>query len=143
MKKFSGGKTLAVVAVAGGAILASIAPVMAEVSAQSPSAALVRVESPAKLKALGAAVEVDVTYSCPVSQSPAYVSLSVTQNVGIGIASGSASKSVTCTGGFQTVKMSVTPQNWAFNVISPAFAKAELSAWPHSATDERQIKIGF
>lgn len=37
MKKFTAGKTAAVVAVAGGAVLASIAPVMADVSAQSPS----------------------------------------------------------------------------------------------------------
>ena len=50
MTKLSMGKTAAIVAVAGGAVLASIAPVMADVSAQSPSAGAIRVES-AKLKA--------------------------------------------------------------------------------------------
>jgi hypothetical protein len=52
MKKYFGGKALAVAAVAGGAIIASVAPVMAEVSAESPSVALIRVENPAKIKAL-------------------------------------------------------------------------------------------
>jgi hypothetical protein len=142
MKKFSAGKMTAVVAVAGGAVLASIAPVMADVSAQSPSLGLVRVESPAKLKAWGAAVEVDVTYSCPSSQSQAYVYLSVTQNRPlIGLASGSGSRTVSCTGGFETIKVNVVAQTKAFGSVAPAFAKADLQAYPHSATDERTISL--
>ncbi|RDI30769.1 hypothetical protein [Lentzea flaviverrucosa] len=142
MKKFTAGKTAAVVAVAGGAILASIAPVMADVSAQSPSQALVRVESPAKRKASGAAVEADVTFSCPAGVQQGYINLSITQRVPFGVASGSTSKSVTCTGAFQTVKVSVTAQNRAF-LGGRAYAKAELSAWPHSATHEGEIQIDW
>ncbi|GGN12688.1 hypothetical protein GCM10011609_61220 [Lentzea pudingi] len=140
MKKLTAGKTAAVVAVAGGAILASIAPVLADVSAQSPSQALVRVESPAKWKALGAAVEVDVTFSCPASPSQGYVNISISQTVLGGVASGGTSKSVTCTGAFQTIKLSVTAQNRAFR-WGTAYAKAELSSWPHSATHEGEIQI--
>jgi hypothetical protein len=143
MKKFSGGKTLAVVAVAGGAILASIAPVMADVSAQSPSTSLVRIESPGKLKALGAAIEIDVTYSCPSSQPQAYLYVNVSQTVIAGVASGTASKNVTCTGGFETVKVSVTAQGRSFHPFSKAYAKADLSAWPNSASDEREIDLRY
>ena len=142
MKKFSAGKTAAVLAVAGGAVLASIAPVMADVSAQSPSQSLVRVEDPGKLKAWGAAVELDVTYSCPVSQSQAYVYVSLTQNRPlIGLATGTGSKNVTCTGGFSTVKISVTAQNRGFGWGVPAFAKADLQAYPNTASDERTISL--
>ncbi|MEU3645408.1 hypothetical protein AB0E59_18650 [Lentzea sp. NPDC034063] len=141
MKKFSGGKALAVVAVVGGAVLASIAPVMAEVSAQSPSLGAVRVEPTAKVKALGAAVEVDVTYSCPVGQSQSYVYVNVTQSFFIGVASGSGSKVVTCTGGFETVKVTATANpGWPFGV-GIAYAKADLNSYPHSASDEKQIWI--
>jgi hypothetical protein len=142
MMKLSGGKTLAVVAVAGGAILASIAPVMAEVSAQSPSAGLVRVES-AKWKAFGAAAEVKVTYTCPVGTQSTYLNVSLTQNVGIGVASGSAYKdSVPCTGGFETTTLNVTANDRAFLLGGKAFAKAELRGYPNvSSRDEREVWI--
>jgi hypothetical protein len=142
MMKFSGGKTLAVAAVAGGALAASIAPVMAEVSAQSPSTNLVRVESPAKLKAWGAAVDVQVTYVCSQSSGPAYVSVSLSQNVLGRIASGYASKSVTCTGGFETTTLSLQAQNLAFWPLD-AHAKADLSSYPNPATDARVIKLQY
>jgi hypothetical protein len=144
MMKFSGGKTLAVAAVAGGALLASIAPVMAAVSAESPSLALIRVEPDAKIKALGAAIEVKVTYACPRTSLPStgYVYLNVTQNVFGRIASGSASKTVNCTGGFETTTVTVAAQNLAF-WPGKAFAKADVSAYPHAATDEREIKLSY
>ena len=143
MKKFFGGKTLAVVAVAGGAVLASIAPVMAEVSAQSPSAGLVRVES-AKLKALGAAAEVKVTYTCPVGTQSTYLSLTLTQNVGIGVASGNAYKdNLPCTGGFETTTLNVSANDRAF-LWGKAFAKAELRGYPNvNSRDEREIWINL
>lgn len=142
MKKFSGGKSLAVAAVVGGAVIASVAPVMADVSAQSPSTSLVRVESPAKLKAWGAAAEVKVTYVCPQGQSSTYLYVSLTQNVLGRIASGSASKSVTCTGGFETTTLSVTATNLAFWPLK-AFAKADLNTWPNPAADEREINLEY
>ena len=142
MMKFSGGKTLAVVAVAGGALAASIAPVMADVSAQSPSTSLVRVESPAKLKAWGAAVDVQVTYVCP-RYSSSYLYVSLSQNVLGRIATGGASKQVTCTGGFETTTLYIQAQNLAFWPIETS-AKAELNAYPNSpATDAREIKLQY
>jgi hypothetical protein len=142
MKKLSGGKTLAVVAVAGGALLASIAPVMADVSAQSPSQGLVRVES-AKYKTFGAAVEVKVTYTCPVGAQASYLSVSLTQNVGVGVASGSGyQENLSCTGAFQTTTVNVTASGHAFLLWGKAFAKADLRAYPNAnASDEREVRI--
>jgi hypothetical protein len=141
MKKLSGGRTVAVVAVAGGVILASIAPVMADVSAQSPSAGLVRVESPAKWKAWGAAIEVPVTYTCPVGTQSAYLNLSVTQSVWGLVASGSAYRDLDCTGGFETITLNVTANDHAFS-WGKAFAKAEVRGYPNvGARDEREISI--
>lgn len=143
MKKFSGGKAIAVAAVAGGAILASIAPVMADVAAQSPSTAVVRVESPAKLKAWGAVAEVKVTYACqPGTQN--YLNVSLTQSVFGSIAQGSAYKeNLNCTGGFETITMNVTASDKAFGPWD-AFAKAELRGFPNgNARDERVIKLSW
>ena len=142
MKKFSGGKTLAVAAVVGGAVLASVAPVMAEVSAQSPSLSAVRVEAPGKLKAWGAAVEVPVTYACPPGSSQPYVYVNLSQNVLGRIASGSGSKQVTCTGGFETTKVTVTAQNLAFWPVD-AFAQANLNAYPNTASHEAVIRLSY
>ena len=141
MVKFSG-RTLAIAAVAGGAVLASVAPVMADVSAQSPSQSAVRVQSPAKLKAWGAVAEVEVTYACPQYASSAYLYVYVNQNVWGRIASGSGSKSVTCTGGFETVKVNVAAQNLAF-WPADAFARADLNAYPGATSDERVIKLEY
>jgi hypothetical protein len=142
MKKLSGGKALAVAAVAGGAVLASVAPVMAEVSAQSPSVSAVRVDAPGKLKAWGAAVEVPVTYACPQGSSQPYVYVNLSQNVLGRIASGSGSKQVTCTGGFETTKVTVTAQNLAFWPVD-AFAQANLNAYPNTASHEAVIRLSY
>ncbi|HEX7302449.1 hypothetical protein [Lentzea sp.] len=145
MKKFSGGKTLAVVAVAGGAVLASIAPVMADVSAQSPSLGLVRVETPVKWKSLGAVLEVPVTYTCPVGTQSPYLQVNVTQSVLGGIASGNAYRdNLNCTGGFETVTLNVTAESRSFSLLTPAFAKADLRGYPNvSARDEREVRVGL
>ncbi|MET9232480.1 hypothetical protein [Lentzea sp. NPDC003310] len=140
MKKFSAGKTAAVVAVAGGAVLASVAPVMADVSAQSPSQSVVRIESPAKVISVGAAVEVDVTYVCAAG-TRGNLSLSLTQRRLLGVATGSGYKAVDCTGGFATTKITVTATNRAFG-WGPAYAKAELYSQLANAADEREIHVG-
>ena len=145
MKKLSGGKTLAVVAVAGGAVLASIAPVMAEVSAQSPSAGAIRAESPAKLKAWGAAIEVQMTYACPAGHQ-GYFNVTVSQAKIGGVAVGSAYKdNLNCTGGFETTTVTVTANDRPFDAIAPAFAKSELRTYQNSnaARDEREIRINL
>ncbi|MEU0882978.1 hypothetical protein ABZ345_30595 [Lentzea sp. NPDC005914] len=143
MKKFSGGKTLAIAAVAGGAILASVAPVMADVSAQSPSAGLIRVESPAKLKAWGAAIEVKVTYTCPVGTQSS-LNLVVNQAKLGGVAIGGAYQSnLNCNGAFETVTLNVQANDRAFG-LGKAFAKAEIQGYPNvGAKDEREISIGL
>ncbi|MFD5830331.1 hypothetical protein [Lentzea sp. NPDC060358] len=144
MKKFSG-RTLSVVAVAGGAVLASIAPVMADVSAQSPSLGLVRVETPAKWKSLGAVLETQVTYSCPAGTQSPSLQLNLTQSVLGGIASGNAYRdNLNCTGAFETVTVNVTANDRSFSLITPVFAKAELRGYPNVlARDEREIRVSL
>ncbi|MFD9704939.1 hypothetical protein [Lentzea sp. NPDC059081] len=145
MKKLSGGRTLAVVAVAGGAVLASIAPVMADVSAQSPSLGAVRVETPAKWKSLGAVLETQVTYSCPVGTQSPYLQLNLTQSVLGGIASGGAYRdNLNCTGGFETITVNVTAEGRSFSLLTPVFAKAEVRGYPNvAARDEREIRVSL
>ncbi|WP_086663094.1 hypothetical protein [Lentzea kentuckyensis] len=136
------GKTAAVVAVAGGAVLASIAPVMAEVSAQSPSAGAIRVDS-AKLKALGAAVEVQVTYACPAGHI-GYFNVTLNQAKFLGVAVGSAYKdNLNCNGGFETTTVTVTASDRPFDVIAPAFSKSELRTYQNNnaAREEKEIRI--
>jgi hypothetical protein len=76
----------------------------------------------------------------PFSTSYLYVSLS--QNVLGRIASGGASKQVTCTGGFETTTLNIQAQNVAFWPVE-AYAKAELSTYPNPATDAREIKLQY
>ncbi|ANZ36217.1 hypothetical protein BBK82_09245 [Lentzea guizhouensis] len=144
MKKLAGGKALAVAAVVGGAVIASVAPVLADVSAQSPSTSAVRVETAAKYKAWGAVAEVQVSYACPAG-SQAYLNVQVTQSVLGGIASGGAYRdSLACTGGFQTITLNVTATERAFR-LGTAFGKAELRTYSSGgvARDERNITIGL
>src|SRR4051812_29995427 len=89
---------LAVVAVVAGTLVASVVPVSADVSADSPPLGLVRVVSPATLQAQGAAVTVRVTFVGPAS-SPTnfplgFLTLTVTERVGQQIASGTANTSI-------------------------------------------------
>lgn len=135
------GKALAVVAVAGGALLASVAPVMAQVSTQSPSNMAVQVESPAKAEVSGAVLKVDVTYTCPAG---AYggLRLQVAEAVAGGrIASGSEDVGVDCTGESKTVTVTVVAQDNAFR-RGIGYARVSLSApMVGVAKDERQITI--
>lgn len=141
MKKFSAGKTLAVVAVAGGSLIASVAPVMADVSTQSPSNLALRVESPAKVEVSGAVLKVKVTYACPVGSS-GNLSLQVTQAVAGGrIASGSGEAGVDCIGDFKTVTVTLTARDNAFR-RGIAYAQATMGVpMIGVAEDERQISI--
>jgi hypothetical protein len=145
MNKLSMGKTAAVVAVAGGAVLASIVPVMADVSAQSPSAGAIRAESPAKLKAWGAAIEVQMTYACPAGHT-GYFNVTVNQAKIGGVAVGSAYKdNLNCTGGFETTTVVVTANDRPFDIFAPAFAKSELRTYQNgnAARDDREIRISL
>ncbi|MFI6101322.1 hypothetical protein ACIA8G_37735 [Lentzea sp. NPDC051213] len=137
MKKFSRGRTLAVVAVAAGAVLASVAPVMADVSTQSPSAGI-KVEPIAKIQAAGAAVEIKVTYTCPAGFS-SYVFLDVNQAVIGGVAKGADSAEVRCTGKPESVSLIPIAQDRPFRWGS-AWVRANLTSFP-GTVDERTVTI--
>jgi hypothetical protein len=139
MKKLSGGKTLAVVAAMGGAVLASVMPVMADVSSDSPAAGTVKTESPAKIKAWGAAVEITVTYNCPTSSGlTSSLSVDINQAVFGGLAKGFANKTVPCTNKTETTTITATAQDKAF-IWGKAYVRAGLYTNPYSAHDEREI----
>jgi hypothetical protein len=141
MKKLSGGRTLAVAAVAGGALLASVAPVLADVSTQSPGVGI-KVEPIAKIKATGAAVEITVTYECPAgfpAWPPTYVFLDVNQAVFGGVAKGAGSLEVRCTGKPETVSLTPIAQDKPFRWGS-AWVRANLTTFP-DAKAERTVTI--
>ena len=141
MKRSFGGRTLAVVAAAGGALIASVAPAMAQVSTQSPSAMVVQVESPAKTEVRGVVLKVNVTYACPAGTT-VVLSLQVTEAVAGGrIASGSDDIGIDCTGESKTVTMTLTARDNAFR-RGTAYAEASMGApMIGSARDEREIMI--
>jgi len=133
----------AVAAVAGGVVLASVLPGYADVSTQSPSVAQIKVESPATLKADGAAVLVSVTYVCPIG-GPNSISVQLTQNVGGDIASGYGYvQYVACTATPQTAEIAVHAASGgkAFR-RGVAFASAQLmGGMPGGVTDNREIQV--
>jgi hypothetical protein len=136
-------RTLAVAAIAAGGLGAAVLPSSADVSAQSPSVAAVRVESPATLIARGAAIRVPVTVVCqPGGQ--AFLSVTVAQNAGGEIARSSDFMSISsCTGDFQRFDLSMISETSAPFRRGVAFATATLNVPgnPGPATDEREIKI--
>ncbi|MFS8101277.1 hypothetical protein LFM09_29545 [Lentzea alba] len=144
MRKFFRGKALAIMAVVGGAVLASIAPVMAEVSADSPSAPAVRLESPGKLLASGAAVNVPITYTCPVNdRGSATVNVYVTQNVLGGIAFGYKQKVLPCTGRPEKAAVAVLAYEGKAFRPGTAYGRLVLATWDGQPEDEREFKIGL
>lgn len=132
-------KVVAVLAVVAGGVLASVLPSAADVSAQSPSAPAIQVLSPADRLARGAAVEVDVSVTCPAGWSN-YVNLRLTQRVGQGIASGSGYVQFTCAGTAQTVTVTVHAQDLSYRT-GVAFASATTSSSNSQLTDDREIQI--
>ncbi|MEV0678173.1 hypothetical protein AB0I60_16825 [Actinosynnema sp. NPDC050436] len=137
-------KAAAVLAVAAGAIVASAIPGSADVSTQSPSLGGVRVESPAKLQANGAALLVPVTVVCLPGSYSSYVNLQVTQRVGNALATGGGSTRVeNCTGGIQELSIPVHAQAGGKPFRKgTGFASANLNGpFPGPITDHREIKI--
>jgi hypothetical protein len=109
---------LAVGAVGVGAALAFALPAGAAVSLQSqspPVPSSVSLGKRATLDANGAVVFPSVKFVCATGQT-ANLSVIVTENVGGGrIAKGGGFRSnVACTGSAQTLRIAVTPDNWAF-----------------------------
>jgi hypothetical protein len=144
--------TLAVLAIVAGTLIASVVPVSADVSADSPPVGLVRVESPGTLQARGAAVTVRLTFVGPASNPgpfpQGYINVSVTERVGQQIATGSASASIGWfTGGAETIELTVQAQPGSAPFRrGTAFASASLQVnqsfpSPPPATDQREIQI--
>ena len=132
-------------AIAAGAVLAFALPVDAAVSLQSesPPTAEVTLGDTAVLDAKGAVVFAPVNVVC---QPGSYASLnvSVTQNVGSGIASGTTYTQIQqCTGSVQSFEIAVVPTQKAFR-RGVAFGQASLYVCLytcHTALDEHNIEI--
>jgi hypothetical protein len=67
----------------------------------------VHVESPATLVARGAAVDVPLEVTCNAAPGTSSVSVTVSQKAGSGVAQGSGSTSVGCTGSGQQIRVRV------------------------------------
>jgi hypothetical protein len=136
---------IAMGAIAAGAVLAFALPVDAAVSLQSesPPTAEVTLGGTAVLDAKGAVVFAPVNVVC---QPGSYSSLnvSVTQNVGSGIASGQTYTEIQqCTGSVQSFEIAVVPTQKAFR-RGVAFGQASLYVCEygcHTALDEHNIEI--
>lgn len=142
MKLFRG-KTLAVVAVVAGAVAASVVPGMADVSDQSPSNAAVLVESKAKFLAMGAAIEVKLTYTCPAGDVPPSGNVDVTQSVLGGITKGHLFISPPdCTGEQQAHTVHLVADDKPFR-LGKAFVVGSIFSMnsSYSAYDEHEITI--
>jgi FlaG/FlaF family flagellin (archaellin) len=134
-------KAAAVLAVVAGAIFASVLPSSADVSAQSPSQAGIRVQSPAERLARGAAVRVELLVTCPASTWQSSVSVRLSQRVGSGVATGYGYAGFTCTGGLQSVTVTVQAEQNAFRA-SVAYATGSLSGTgSNTVYDDREIEI--
>lgn len=92
--------------VAAGAATALLPSTAAVAFISPPLVLLARAQSPARLVAGGAAVDVPVTYSCTAQTMSVFVQ--VTEKVGNGIASGSAFTSVPCDGRTHRLLLRVT-----------------------------------
>jgi hypothetical protein len=137
---------VAAVAIGAGAAVAFALPAGAAVSvqSQSPGVSAVSLGSTATLDANGAVVFAPVKLACPAGTS-AYLTVSVTENVGNAIASGAASMAIDpCTGKTQNVSVAVTPTQKPFRQ-GIAFGSANLSFCDSSrcstAVDQHNIQI--
>jgi hypothetical protein len=101
----------------------------------------VQVESPARLVARGAAVDVPLEVTCNAPE-PVEVFVTVTQRVGKGVAAGSGFASFGCTGGGQDVVVRVTanPSGSAFVRGRVAVVEARCSAAGPTSAAPRPIR---
>lgn len=134
-------KSLAVAATAAGALLATVLPSSADVSAESPSIGAVRIESPAIMQARGAGLITSVTVVCTPGAN-AFVNAGVSQRVNNRIARGFGSTQFTCDGRAQTFALPMFAEDAPFH-RGVAFGTASLfvSPNPGSIVDTREIQI--
>jgi len=136
----------AAVAITAGVVLALFATTGPAVAFFSAGLFLdVQVQSPAHLVARGASVDVPVEITCN-ADGPVFVSVTVTQRVGKGIAGGTGFAEFGCTGGGQdvVVRVRATVGGNAF-IRGPAVADGTISGCrPNvcgSETDSETIRI--
>jgi hypothetical protein len=135
----------ALVALAAGALLALFASSGPAVAFFSGGLFLdVQVESPARLVARGAAVDVPLEITCNATGS-AFVQVNVTQKAGSGVAQGFGSTEVGCTGSGQHVTVRVLASAGKTFKQGTAVASAEIfGCRPRicgSETDSETISI--
>jgi hypothetical protein len=117
------GVTAAALAMGGG--FAVLSPSSSAVAYSSPPLFLdVSVQSPATLVAHGAAISVPVIVTC--NSTDAQVNLQVTEKVGKKTASGTTYANVGCTGGHETVLLTVAAGSQSNSNV--AFAKGSAYA---------------
>jgi hypothetical protein len=87
----------------------------------------VQVGSPATLVARGAAVDVPLEVTCNAAPNTAFVQVVVTQRAGSGVAQGSGSTAVGCTGSGQQVTVRVQAFGGKAFKQGTAVASAEIS----------------
>jgi hypothetical protein len=87
----------------------------------------VQVESPAHLVSRGAAVDVPLEVTCNAAPNTAFVQVVVTQRAGSGVAQGSGSTAVGCTGSGQQVVVRVQAFGGKAFKQGTAVASAEIS----------------
>ncbi len=119
--------TAAVVALAAGSLLALFISSGPAVAFFSGGLFLdVQVESPARLVARGAAVDVPLEVTCSQGTAFASVRVTVTQRSGSGVAQGTAFENVGCTGSGQQVVVRVQATGAKVFKQGPAVASAEV-----------------
>jgi hypothetical protein len=87
----------------------------------------VQVGSPARMVARGAAVDVPLEVTCNAAPNTAFVQVVVTQRAGSGVAQGSGSTAVGCTGSGQQVTVRVQAFGGKAFKQGTAVASAEIS----------------
>jgi hypothetical protein len=137
--------TAAVVAIALGGLLALFATTGPAVAFFSGGLFLdVQVGSPARLVARGAAVDVPLEVTCNAS-GPVFVSVSVSQKAGSGVAQGFGSTEVGCTGSGQHIVVRAQAFGGKTFKQGPAVASAEVfGCRPNicgSETDSEAIQV--
>ena len=119
--------TAVVVAIALGGLLALFATTGPAVAFFSGGLFLdVQVQSPARLVARGAAVDVPVEVTCNARPGTASVQVSVSQKAGSGVAQGFGSTSVGCTGSGQQITVRVQASGGKTFKQGTAVASADL-----------------
>lgn len=125
------GVTAAALATGGG--FAVLSPASSAVAYYSPPLFLdISVQSPAHLVARGAAVSVPVTVTC--NSQGAYVDVRVSEKVGKKIATGVASASVGCTGGHESVLVTVPASAGQAFAKGSAYISADINGCTASYT---------